>query len=431
MKHKSIILLYSIAIISLFSSCVEVPDNIQNSPDEISVTSFDKEETAERGNISEIRSQLPNDLSKQYDNIIIENARVGEGNIMPSYDVMIAGKKDVDIKPITKYVYGDSVDTDFEGYYHVYKKNDPIDTKYPATFEPSDYAGDGIRTPNYYSFDIQEFKPDPNDITKSFYHYSMGNLWGSAVGALNNSYYYFEELRVSERYDLKYDTIDGDLSYPMEDGISWNVLEAISYVEKFWNEYLSVSDTDNYTYSVKTLYVIALEDDTYGYLFEMERKDENGNYYEVDSGYIEDRNKIESNLPFKIDNTQMTWMTKKEVFTRLIKDYSIQKTSQTSEGNNLLTLSGAADILSNSLASNINLKINSAELNYVITCKGYPYYEIWEHPEYFENICLETCDFEIKPYWCFRPTQNTLCDYMECEIYFIDAVSGELEIMKY
>lgn len=362
----------------------------------------------------------------------IKNARIGNGSIMPTYNIKIGGNPDFNFKNVIEYLYADRFDTNNDSFYTKVYKGEPMDSDYPATFEPT-YTENGIRNPNANDYDIDEFSPTKNfDYTLSTYAYSTGAVWGSeSGGGLHNDYYWYDAYTIYARYDLKYNYPNEDLSYKMTDGNEWNATEAVAFVENFWNTYLSASDPVKYEYSVKTLFVIQLSEDTFGYLFELERKDENGNYFDVDCGYIQDDEAIESGNSFKIGNAQMTWSIEKEVITRFIKNYSFSTEEQTDNGTDLITLGKALDILSESLAPNIDLDINSAELNYVIVCKKYPFFEIWDYPCYYESICLDRCDFEIKPFWCFRTDKSTLMNVGNCEIYFIDAITGELSVMKY
>ncbi len=445
MKKIISIIILCLSTCILLCSCTDVPESLKASENTgINIINSDtqyidytqnienKTETSERGDLGVIRSQLENDLSKTYPNIKIENARVGDGSIMPTYDIKIGGNPDFNFKNVIEYLYADRFDINNDSFYTKTYKGEPMDPDYPATSEPT-YTENGIRNPNANDYDIDEFSPTKNsDYTLSTYAYSTGAVWGSETGGgMSNEYYLYEGRKAFERYDLKYSKPNENLSYKMTDGNEWNAAEAIAFVENFWNKYLSPSDSEKYEYSVKTLFVIQLSEDTYGYLFELERKDENGNYFDVDCGYIQDDEAIESGSSFKVGNTQMTWSIEKEVITRFIKNYSFNIGEQTDDGNDFLTLGKASDILSESLAPNIDLDIYSAELNYVVVCKKYPFFEIWEYPWYYESICLDRCDFEIKPYWCFRTSKSTLLNIGDCEIYFIDAVTGELSVMKY
>lgn len=429
-RVRSIIALF-IALLIL-TSCAEMPDSLKEGETTPAQTVGDKSveiHQVERGNVETIRTQLDIDLQKKYKNITIERARVGEGRTMPTYDIQIGKDPDYSLKTVVDYLYSDIFDTSNGRYYTYLKYGDPIDNKYPATTEPTLYDDGKVYSPNALFIDIDKFVPSSNDITLSSYVYSTGAAWGSqtgynAVGAP----YYFETYDIAERYDLDYTRPSSDTSYKMYNGDEWNISDAIEYVENFWNTYLAPSDPESYEYNVKTLYVMSLDDDRFGYLFHMQRKDKNGNYYDVDSGYYSDDNAIQSGQPFMIENNLMCWCLEKEVFTRYIKNFSFSMETETDSGDSLLSLSAAADILAEKLAGNINLKL-TAELNYVVVCKGYPYYQIWEYPFYYENICFDTCDFEIKPYWCFRTEQCTMLNGVLANIYFVDAVTGSLTTM--
>lgn len=381
----------------------------------------------ERGDVAAIRAQLDYDLQKTYKNITVERARVGSGVIMPSYDIKIGGKTDFDISGIVQYLYSEREDISDKSSYIYMKRGDPMDKRYPAWEEPVLYNGE-IFTPNALPYDLKSFSPT-DEQTYCTVWYSNGSVWGSETardGAGDG--YYFETKDIVKEYDLDFEQPDMSLSYKMYDGEDWNAQEAIDFVESFWNDYLSGSDDQDFGYKVKTLYVLDLGGGRYGYLFQMQRYDENGNFYDVERRYYPDTKAIESGGSFMIKNNLMTWCSEKEVITRYIKNYSFTLKDSTDGGDNLLSLGAASDILSEGLAQNINLSL-TAELSYVVICKGYPFYSQWEYPEYYEDICLDRCEFEIAPYWCFRTKQCTLTDD-PTEIYFVNANTGELSVMQ-
>ena len=132
-----------------------------------------------------------------------------------------------------------------------------------------------------------------------------------------------------------------------------------------------------------------------------------------------------------IDNYAACWCSEKELLTNFTKDYSYDLGDATDSGDSLLTLGAASDLLSEKLAQNANLSF-TAELNYVLVCKNYPYYELWEYPEYYEDMAVTTCDLVLKPYWCFRknlPLNSS--DASTAETYFVDALTGEIIAMAY
>lgn len=434
MKKRKKVLFRFIITILLLSGCAEVPNNVK---EEISIRDNSQEKPVDEieylkwGNIEEIRGQMETDLQKTYSNLDIKNARVGTGTLMPVYDVKIAGAGYDGFKPLIKFLFNNQYDYDDESQYFQYEKYAANDINYPATREPMDYDNDGkINTPNSWSFGIYGFRPDNDDQTKSIYAYTSGNCWGSPLGQNNSEKYFFEAYSAWEIYDLQYEVISEELTYRMNDGQEWKVLEAVEYVERFWNDYLCKFDPQKYEYKVKYLYVVNFWDDTYGYFFNIQKVDENGNYLDTDKFYLQDNDAIQNNQPFLMENGGMTWCCGKEEITRFIKDFSMEYLEQTDEGDKLLSLGAASDILSDSLASENIVQIESAELNYVLTCKGYPYFQIWEYPEYYEDVCRDTCEFELHPYWCFRPEQCVWLKEGQLEIYFVDALTGNVLIMQ-
>lgn len=433
MKKRKKVIYTMITMLFLLSGCAEVPDNIKQEisiRDNSQVDPVGEAEYLEWGNVEEIRGQLERDLQKTYSNLDIENARVGNGTLMPVYDVKITGAGYDGFKPLIRFLFKDQYDYEDKELYYEYEKYAANDKNYPATKEPMDYDNDGkINTPNSWAYGVYGFRPDKNDQTKSIYAYSTGNCWGSPLGSSNSKKYFFEAYSAWKTYDLQYEVIAEDLSYKMNDGQDWNVLEAVEYIEAFWNDRLSEFDPQKYEYKVKKLCVVNFWDETYGYFFSMQTIDENGNYLDTDNIYVRDTEAIQSNQPFLMENGGVIWCCGKEEITRFIKEFSMEYLKQTDNGDRLLSLGAASDILSGSLASENVVRIESAELNYVLTCKGYPYFQIWEYPAYYAATCRDTCEFEIRPYWCFRPEQCTwLGD--DLEVYFVDALTGDVLIMQ-
>lgn len=451
---------FAAAALAMLVGCVDIPDSLKEKQtvpsagggsaaltvqsDEVlpKDDAFPKtENTAEKaapltesGNISRIRSQLSLDLLKTYKNIKILNARVGEGEVMPTYDIEIGGNPDFTLENTVKFLYSDRVDDVGNMKYRRYKKaGDIIDKdteKYGAHSEPFYAEDEGVvYNKNVLLYDIDIFQPDKEkDESFSSFHYSTGNVWGSETGGQFTGYakYWFESFPTAVTYNLDYEKPAEDVSYKMSDGKEWNLKDAITYIETFWNDYLAESDPDDFEYVVKSVKIKDFGDSTYGYCFTLQRKDKNGNWYDVDElpyTYFEDS--IQGGKPYMVFNNNMTWCAEKEVITRYIKDFSFSLGNATDTGDDLLTLGKASDILSEALAPNINLELN-AELNYIVMCKSYPYYSIWKYPEYYWDTALTTCDFEIKPFWTFRDAENTDTSFGTSEIYMVDAVGGDV-----
>ena len=218
-----------------------------------------------------------------------------------------------------------------------------------------------------------------------------------------------------------------DESYVMVDGEEWNTLEAIEFVETFWKDYITPSDTYNFTYSVKALYVVKIDDSHFAYLFEMQRQDEAGNYYDVDkTDFYFSNNEILDGIPFPYTNRLVTYCAEKESISRFGKDFSFTLTDKTDNGDDLLALGAAAELLSEALAPNLKLHL-TAELNYMVVCKGYHCADSWIKKDFYNDLFLRESDFEIRPYWCFKPVgQCFLMNEIMAERYYVDAVTGEV-----
>ncbi len=430
-KHlKFAIVFLSICII--FSSCVAAPQSINNSiePELPSDEKTVNASSVEYGNIAAIRLQLETDLSKSYKNIKIKQARIGIGDVMPTYDVSIECNPDFDFKAMVDKIYSDKIEIKDE-YFEAKAYGDPRSENYPAFPEPTYWEEeDAVLNINMMYYDWEGFEPSQDDLFYATYSKeSLGVIWGSQTGYFSQGdKYYYQNFNIHERYRFDIDPPDKSISYKMSDGEEWNIYDAAEFVEDFWKNCLTDIDPEKYEYKVRTLYVMDYEDGSFGYLFDISRIDCDGNYYDCESNSVLDMDSVQNGQPFIVSNSHMTYCAEKNVVTRYIKDFSFRREKATDDGDNLLTLGAASKILSDSLASKINLEL-TAELNYIPVCKSYPYYSIWEEPLYHQEVCYATCDFEIKPYWCFRTDQCTFMGRNQLNLYLVDAVSGELITM--
>lgn len=456
--RKLISILTAVFTLFIVCGCAEVPENLKDEPPkkESAVTSekisiLDNRNTTptptptsapilaekvEQGNISTIRAQLESDLQKTYKNIKILNARVGTGEVMPTYDIEIGTNEDFTLNKIVELLYSDRVDDISNPKYWQYMKaGDSLDrtTEKYGFYDRPYLADDGkIYGKNISLFDIDIFQPNKEkDQSFASFHYSLGNVWGSETGGhfIEDEKYLGENSPSISTYNLDYERPPEGLSYKMADGEEWDLNEAIAYVETFWNDYLAESDPEDFEYVVKSVKIKKFGDGTYGYDFSIQRKDRNGNWYDVNNlnyTYFEDD--VKDGKPFLFFNNNMTWCAEKEVITKYKKDYSFALGAVTEPGDNLLTLGKASDLLSAALAPNIGLELN-AELNYFVFCKGYPYYSIWEYPVYYWDTAITTCDFEIRPFWAFRPSVISDANFGVPEIYFVDALNGDVWAM--
>lgn len=440
-----------ILVCLLLCGCVDTPDTLkeeQTKSVKESVVQFPNQEdnncqqsnkvTAgaitqiEQGDLVAIRNQLNLDMQNTYQNITITSARVSDAEVMPTYDIKIGMKPGFTLDCILERLYSDRYDFTNNIYYRHHRIGEPINKDLPVRNEP-EYTEDGedIWLRNVYDIDIDTFAPDYNkDATLSVIMYSTGNIFGSESGGglgNGNDWYNYTDRKIHKQYYLKNEQPSSAETYTMVDGREWNALEAIEFVEDFWQECIKPSDSYNFSYSVKGLYVVEIDDSHFAYLFEMQRQDEPGNYFDVDKTefYIRDQSVL-AGEQFIYTNRLVTYCAEKESISRFGKDFSFDLSTPTNEGDNILSLGAATDLLSEALASNVNLNL-TAELNYMVVCKGYHCGDGWIKKYFYSDLCLRECDFEIRPYWCFKPTgQCFLINELEAERYYVDANSGEV-----
>ncbi len=454
MKKLITIIVYFVVVL-LLCSCVETPANLKNQETEPTITSTVPRENSftqsnnyadnaesvaptdeivqkERGSLKTIRSQLSLDLQKTHKNLSLAYARVSEAEAMPTYDIEIGMNPDFTMDELLKRMYGDRYDLENESYYLHHSIGDPISAEYPARTEP-EYSEDGknIWLRNVYDMDFDGFAPNyRKDPTLYVYMYSTGTIFGSECGGgigNGNDWFSYSGREICKQYYLMNEQPSPDEAYTMVDGNEWNVLESIKFVETFWNDYITPSDTYNFTYSVKALYVVKIDDSHFAYLFEVQKQDEAGNYYDVDKTDFYFSNKeILDGIPFPYTNRLVTYCAEKESISRFGKDFSFRLSDKTNDGDNLLALGTAAELLSEALAPNISLNL-TAELNYMVVCKGYHCADGWIKKDFYSDLCLRDSDFEIRPYWCFKPVgQCFLMNELEAERYYVDAVTGDV-----
>lgn len=456
---KRAMLTLALCMCAVLISCAETPENVKeqaeildNAGQSISSTSQQNNDNSsndveyveqkEYADLDGIRQQLQTDLQLNSTQIYVDSARVSSSEYMPSYNCKLCGINITDaennsaMNVLAEYIFGESPT---EANFSFSAKDDPLDPQYIATDRPSDINGDGrIEMPNSNGIDILTYYQNSDNITKAVYAYSTGNVWGSSDGFVDNQYYWFEEALSYECYNVLNEQVDDSVCYTMTDGSEWSINDAVEYYENFYNDYLSAFDKTNLTYRVQKVDVRKFDDGKFGYLFEFICIDEYGNYFDSEAYYdfydTDTAEMIASENPFPYVVYSYAFSWKKESVGRFVKDTSYDELEITSENETLLTLSGAINILSQTLASQKALSIPCAELNYTLVCKGYPYYRLWDWSLsdgdiFIDRLCENSCEFELRPTWVFR-TKYALDDYDNGECYWVDAVTGEVLIIR-
>lgn len=455
---KKALLLCTICI-GIITGCAKTPEDVQNRAnilDEKNISAEKESSTAfEYGNLKQIRNQINVDIENNNTIIKVNNARVGTGETMPIYDVESSLKSADEFPEICNYIFEEKYNLNNSNLLETVHKGAAIDKNYPAYEYPYDYDDDGkINNVNAYWFDIYSFYPDKTvDESIAAFAYGTGTCWGTNTGLCEE--YYFEGLKTECIYNPLYENIPNDVSYIMKDGNNWKLSEAIEYAENFYNSYLTKLEMTDCKYLVQTVAVQRFEDNTFGYLFEFVLQDFNGNYYESEPSYPKTDSyydKVFSDEAFPVELNSYLWVFNKEEVNRFRKDIGFDYKQTVDSGNKLLTLGSAIDLLSDKLADKKALQIDCAELNYVLYCEKYDIWRKWLDGKWYD-YCKENnfdflndkeirsdaylsynaitdCKLQLRPTWVFRTVDTNLTDYNAGETYYVDAVSGDIQVIR-
>lgn len=407
------------ALLICFNGCAKTPDDVKERVDILEdkgnsfVDSSNKYSPVEYGSLEVIRNNLEEDIANNNSSIQVKTARVGTGDIMPVYNAKASVCEDVypPFKEATAYLFDGIADASDDNLYTLNGDSEVLNSGDYYTFTPKNdiEAGEG----GY-----------PVNIIRG-----NGSGWGTATGF--NDQYWFEEFSTEKIYNPMREEISDNVSYVMYDGNEWNLKDAIEFVELAYNENLNKTDSQKYEYKVQTVMVQKLDNNTYGYLFEFVEKDINGNWYESEyiypkskyseyneKGTYEDR--VQSGNPVPIEMMTYLWAYNKEEICCYTKCLNLKYVEVVDEGDNLLTLYGAIETLSNTLADKKSMSIDCAELNYVPYCVSYD----------GEDEAYENGDLQIRPTWVFRTHENNLLDLNIGEQYYVDALTKEVLVIR-
>lgn len=407
------------ALLICFNGCAKTPDDVKERVDILedkgnsSVDSSNKYSPVECGSLEVIRNNLEEDITNNNSSIQVKAARVGTGDIMPVYYAKASVCEDAypQFKEATAFLFDGIADASDDSFYTLNGDSEVLNSGDNYTFSPKNdiEAGEG----GY-----------PINIIRG-----NGGGWGTPTGF--NDQYWFEEFSTEKIYNPMREEIPDNVSYVMYDGNEWNLKDSIEFVELAYNENLNKTDSQKCEYKVQTVMIQKFDNDTYGYLFEVAEKDINGNWYESEYNYpkgkyseynekgtFEDR--VQSGEPVPIEMMTYLWAYNKEEICCYTKCLSLKYTEVVDDGDNLLTLYGAIETLSNTLADKKSISIDCAELNYVTYCVSYNQ----------DDTSYENGDLQIRPTWVFRTHENNLLDLNIGEQYYVDALTKEVLVIR-
>ena len=419
----------------LLTGCVEVPENIvKEKESREAVSQYVPEESSGQGSggyerltLDEIRARLGEDASKRYGSITIERANAGTAKAMPTYKAKLSCK-DYNFEKLLDYFFADRFDLDDRSLYD-HSDADPADGE-----------------PYVNPYNENEMLP-PFPEVDGFWPYKDSTDSSAALAVFirpDGTVYGEPDVRDDDIYNAwpgdgrrslghwypESDDLTG-ISYTMKDGSDWALSDAVEFVEKFWNEEVSATDSEPYTYRVLRADVYQVSDGACGYYFKMKAYDAEGCGYETDNYQefnIGEERAFAGKRYFAAAELRTVCICKEKI-NEFWKDRTLCRGELLDDGEKLLSLAAAASILEDTLAENINRSFETAELCYVISFDRYPDRDYGKPLKYSSVFALERCEPVARPYWRFKDN-DSYTDWNYAMNIYVDAVTGEVIMLS-
>ena len=182
-------------------------------------------------------------------------------------------------------------------------------------------------------------------------------------------------------------------------------------------------------------------DDSFGYVIEFQRIDQNGNLYDNHYYYANDEdfskgstnNWIAENNPYLYSSQIQVTMNSKDTINSFIKCNVPYMGDVIDSGEKLLTLSLAIDIISLNMAGKSSYFFETVELEYYYVGLDFPDFTLKDNFDQ-ENM-LNNAEIELRPYWSFTMS-NCYTDVYNIDsivvnqnsLYLVDALTGDFYV---
>lgn len=424
--RKVIIIVF---ILTVMSSCSKAPDEVKR--EEEILNNNNQAQSAELDYIclDEIRKTSLESLKSNNTNVTVDNVIIGEGNVMPAYKISPYNPNFDDLKDLVYHLYQEefSLDSPFCEYNiggRRYDENDPESDINPHSFIM--YMGKNM------------------DMSRSLIYHETGYSFYNRVAG-GDPYRFTELFPIEKRYRVNLGQSLDDVSYNMLDGSDWGIKDAAEFAQDFVDEYLAPLENNLFTYSM-TDFTVKKLDDSFGYVIEYQRIDKNGNLYDNHYYYANDEiyydnssdNWIAEGIPYLYSSQIQLAFNEKEQINSFIKCNTPYTGEIIDNGEQLISLTSAINIISSSMADKSAYSFETAELEYYYIgndCPDYTSPAEGEEPNVDTENMLNNVDIQLRPFWAFTmsgcypditgydsTTVNQNC------LYLVDALTGELYI---
>ena len=268
--RKNFLWIMATAII-FTSSCAKAPEEVKKENDILNNTEKAESAELEYQTLDEIRKTSADTLATNTTNVTVNKLIIGNGDVMPAYKVLPYNNNFDLLKPLVKYLYNEefSLDSPYCEYNiggQKYNEDDPESDINPHSSIM--YAGESM------------------DFTRSLIYHETGYSFYNAVSG-DDPYRFTEYFPTEKRYRINLGEQLDSQSYTMVDGGEWSVMDSAKFAQNFVDEYFSPLEKNMFTYQMTDFRVKKL-DDSFGYVIEFQRIDQNGNLYDNHYYYAND-----------------------------------------------------------------------------------------------------------------------------------------------
>ncbi len=388
----------------LLTACSTVPEEVSRDNEILnSVTPIDKgdliEDNYERLSMGDIRNSIEKTLAENKTNVLPGKVNVSTGDSMPVYKADPFNKNFKEQAALVEFLYGEKLTFD-EPYCKYYKRGDPFG------------KGDSV---NKYQWDVYAFMGKEQNYSRSLRSSETGRMFYSRVD--NDDPNKFLEYLPSEKiYRIEMGDELDDAAFKMMDGQEWSVKEAADYTLDFFKEYIAPLEKNEFTYEITDFRVKNLGSG-YGYAVALQRVDQSGNCFDNHEIYLNNDSMFD---PFTHSESKDSWLAKgypylfpaeiqinylnKELISTISKEDAPYKGEKINDGDKLISLKSAIEIISANMADNSVLEFEITELEYFYVSMDNPAFTNRDPDvitDYGPDQMFNNANVQIRPYWSF------------------------------
>ncbi len=434
--NRKTILGVLLGAVMLLTACSTVPEEVSRDNEILnSVKPIDKDElnedNYERLSMGDIRNSIEKTLAENKTNVLPGKVNVSMGSSMPVYKADPFNKNFEEQGALVEYLYGEKLTFD-EPYCHYYNRGDPMG------------EGDPI---NKYQWDIYAFMGKEQNYERSLRSSETGRMFYSSLdsGDPNN----YLEYKPSEKvYSIETGDELDDRSYKMMDGQEWAVKDAAKFTLDFFKEYIAPLERNEFTYELTDFRVKNLGSG-YGYALSLQRVDKSGNRFDNHDHYMNNElmfdpathaettdNWLAMGYPYLFPEEVRVSFLEKEIISTFAKEDAPYKGEMLEDGEKLISLKQALEIVSANMADKSVLEFEITELEYFYVSMDNPTFTNRDPTvltDYGRDQMFNTANVQIRPYWSFAKKNAFINGDNEKQhnnnFFLVDAITGQFILL--